>query len=72
MIKALQSMSLGDLYSNFFAYESCLDGLNPSGGNSGESSINAASHYQFGNRHKCGRGGERGNFGGDCHDKYNG
>jgi hypothetical protein len=45
MIKALQSMSLGDLYSIVFAYESCLDGLNPSGGNSGESSINAASHY---------------------------
>jgi hypothetical protein len=69
MIKAQRSISLGDLYSQFLAYEARLETQNPSSGNFGESSVNAASRGQFGNR--GGRGG-RANYGGSGLDQYNG
>jgi hypothetical protein len=68
MIKAQQSISLRDLYSQFLAYEARLETQNPSSDNFGESSVNAASRDQFGNR--GGRGGQA-NYGGTGRDQYN-
>jgi hypothetical protein len=50
MIKAQQPIRPGGLYSQFLAYEARLETQNPSGGNFGESSANAASRGQFVNR----------------------
>ena len=66
LIKAQQSVSLGDLYSQFLAYESRLDDQQPSSGDGGDLSANAASRGNYGGRNKGGRGagGGRGNSGG--------
>ncbi|KAK1620281.1 hypothetical protein QYE76_025798 [Lolium multiflorum] len=56
LIKAQQSVRLGDLYSQFLSYESCLEGQNPNSGTNGDLSVNAASRGNYGNRANNGEG----------------
>jgi histone deacetylase 1/2 len=63
-IKSQQSVSLGELYSQFLAYESRLDDQQPVSGDGGDLSANAASRGNYGGRNRGGRGAGRGNTGG--------
>jgi hypothetical protein len=67
-----RSVSLGDLYSQFLAYESRLDDQQPGNSDGSELSANAASRGNYGGRNRGGRnaGGGRGNPGG--RGQYNG